>query len=98
MTLNSRPFTIIALLCLKKTRSGFVARRGLSVSVYYSIAMYELTSGIVSATKKIFSPSVSSGGYVFSKKNLQVENEESSYQHESLCKDFPSTARPSLKA
>ena len=32
-------------------RSGFVARRGLSVSVYYSIAVYELSSSIVSAQK-----------------------------------------------
>ena len=28
--------------------------------------MYELTSGIVSATKTLLAPSVSSGGYVFS--------------------------------
>ena len=63
-------------------RFEFVARRGLSISVYYSIAraVYALTSGIVSATKTLFSLSVSSGRYIFSTKNLQTVNEESSCQ------------------
>ena len=33
--------------------------------------MYDLTIGIVSATKTLLAPSVSSGGYIFSTKNLQ---------------------------
>ena len=49
MTLNRRPFAIIAFLMFEENATGFVARRGLSISVYYSIAVYELTSGIVSA-------------------------------------------------
>ena len=47
---------------------------------YYSIAVYYLTGAIVSATKTLFSLSVSSGGYVFSTTNLQAVNEESSCQ------------------
>ena len=71
---------MIAILMFEENVFRVVARRGLSISVYYSIAVYELTGGIVSATKTLFSLSVSSGGYVFSTKNLQAVNEESSCQ------------------
>ena len=79
-TLNSRSFAMIAFLMFEENAFRVVARRGLSISVYYSIAVYELTGDIVSATKTPFSLSVSSGGYVFSTKNLQAVNEESSCQ------------------
>ena len=71
---------MIAFLMFEENTFRVVARRGLSISVYYSIAVYELTGHIVSATKTPFSLSVSSGGYVFSTKNIQAVNKESSCQ------------------
>ena len=50
------------------------------ISVYYSIAHVYATSSIVSATKILLAPSVSSGGYVFNTRNLQTAKEESSSQ------------------
>ena len=60
--------------------SEFVARQGLSISVCYSILVYDLTSGRVSATKTLIALSVLSGRYVFRTRNLQAVNGESSCQ------------------
>ena len=57
----------------EETRSEFFARRGLSI---IQSSVYNLTSGIVSATKTLLTPSVLSSGYVFSTRNLQAGNEE----------------------
>ena len=74
MTLNSRPFAIIAFLMFKKTtHSGFVARRCLSISGYYSIAYVQANLRYIICTKPLFSPSVSSSRYVFRTKNPQPE-------------------------
>ena len=51
---NSQPFAIIALLMFEENAFRVVARRSLSVSIYYSIAMYEITSDIFSTQKISF--------------------------------------------
>ena len=48
--------------------------------------MYELTSGIVSATKTLLALSVSSGGYVFRTRYLQAVNEEAVANSKALVK------------
>ena len=68
MTLNSQSFAMIAFLMFEENAFRVVARRGLNISIYYSIAVYKLTGGIVSATKTLFSLSVLSSRYVFSTK------------------------------
>ena len=60
--------------------TGF-AKTGLIASVCNCIPVYELTGVIVSATKTLLAPSVSSGGYTFSTRNLQAVKEKSSCQH-----------------
>ena len=56
--------------------------------------MYELTSGIISATKTLLALSFSSGEYVFTLESSAVKK-ESSCQQLSLSKDYLLTARPS---
>ena len=54
--------------------SEFVARRGLKIFIYYSIAIIRANQGIVSATKTLLAPSVSSSGYVFSTRIFKQES------------------------
>ena len=74
MTLNSRPFAIIAILMFEEMAFGFVARRGLSISIYYSIARVRVNLRYSFCAKTLLSPSVSSSRHVFS--TPQVVKEE----------------------
>ena len=80
MTLNSRSFAIIVFLMFEERVPSLLLGGACVFPYTIQSQEYELTSGIVSANKTLLSPSVSSGGYVFSTKNLRAVNEESSCQ------------------
>ena len=56
--------------------SEFVARWGLRFPHTIQLPVYELTSGIVSATTTLLASSVSNCGFVFITRNVQVVKEE----------------------
>ena len=76
MALNSRHFAIIAFLMFEENVFRvccllLIARWGLSISVYYSIARARANQRYRFCTKTLLSPSVSSSRYVFRTKNLK---------------------------